>query len=158
MNQRAGAAPVPVRARSAALESWREHGFTSAPGSWLGLGPYNVGGRVTALAADPNDSDRVWVGTADGGVFVPANPESESTFVSWRPVFDAQVALSIGSIASHPTDSNTAYVGTGEDNGGGYSYDGKAHGNGFFATPVTIGNLAIPLPHSSKVTFTPATA
>jgi len=36
---------------------------------------------------------------------------------------------------------------------GGYTYDGKTHGNGFFATPITIGNLAIPIPHSSRVTF-----
>ena len=39
---------------------------------------------------------------------------------------------------------------------GGYSYDGSTHGNGFFATPVTIGPGKSPLPHSSKVTFTKA--
>ena len=37
---------------------------------------------------------------------------------------------------------------------GGYSYDGTNHGNGFFATPVTIGPGRVPLPHSSSVTFT----
>ena len=37
---------------------------------------------------------------------------------------------------------------------GGYNYDGTNHGNGFFATPVTIGPAAVPLPHSSTVTFT----
>jgi plastocyanin len=37
---------------------------------------------------------------------------------------------------------------------GGYRYDGTNHGNGFFATPVTIGPGPIPLPHSSSVTFT----
>ncbi len=37
---------------------------------------------------------------------------------------------------------------------GHYGYDGGNHGNGFLATPVTIGPGAVPLPHSSKVTFT----
>jgi plastocyanin len=35
----------------------------------------------------------------------------------------------------------------------GTKYDGTNHGNGFFATPVTIGPGPIPLPHSSTVTF-----
>ena len=37
---------------------------------------------------------------------------------------------------------------------GGYSYDGKTHGNGFFVTPLGSGSRAIPLPRSAKVTFT----
>ena len=39
---------------------------------------------------------------------------------------------------------------------GQYSYDGKTHGNGFFATPVMSTDKTIPLPHSWKVTFTKA--
>ena len=37
---------------------------------------------------------------------------------------------------------------------GQYSYDGKTHGNGFFATPVTSDDRSLPLPQSWKVTFT----
>lgn len=39
---------------------------------------------------------------------------------------------------------------------GQYGYDGGNHGNGFLATPLTIGPGPVPLPHSSKVTFTKA--
>jgi plastocyanin len=39
---------------------------------------------------------------------------------------------------------------------GHYTYDGTNHGNGFFATPLTTGTPGVPLPHSSKVTFTKA--
>ena len=39
---------------------------------------------------------------------------------------------------------------------GKYSYDGTNHGNGFFSTPLTAGSPAVPLPHSSTVTFTKA--
>ena len=39
---------------------------------------------------------------------------------------------------------------------GGYSYDGTNHGNGFLATPLTIGAVSsfFRLPHASTVTFT----
>ena len=37
---------------------------------------------------------------------------------------------------------------------GQYNYDGTNHGNGFFATPLTAGSPAVPLPRASKVTFT----
>jgi plastocyanin len=38
---------------------------------------------------------------------------------------------------------------------GGYSYDGTNHGNGFLATPLTIGSVSsfFTLPHASTVTF-----
>jgi plastocyanin len=37
---------------------------------------------------------------------------------------------------------------------GQYSYDGTNHGNGYFVTPLTIGNKAVPLPQTWKVTYT----
>src|SRR5262245_65748001 len=107
--------PIPPdalrRARSAAI--------SSAPGTWALAGPVNGGGRLTALAVDPNDRDHVWAGAAAGGVFV-----SHDAGATWAPVFDANPVLNIGAIAAHPTDSNVVYVGTGEANGAGYSYDG----------------------------------
>ncbi|HEX5045280.1 MAG TPA: hypothetical protein VFV75_20455 [Candidatus Polarisedimenticolaceae bacterium] len=91
-----------------------------APGAWVAAGPRNVGGRVTSLGVDPNDPARIWVGTAAGGVFL-----TEDEGATFRPVFDGQTALAIGSLAVHPTDSDTVYVGTGEDTGAGYMYDGE---------------------------------
>jgi photosystem II stability/assembly factor-like uncharacterized protein len=122
MTQRlAGAGRIPVRARGRALAEARARGErAAAAGSWVAAGPLNVGGRATAVAVDPNDADRIWLGTADGGVFRSAN-----SGVDWVPLFDGQTATAIGSIAAHPTDSNTVYVGTGEDNGGGLAYDGE---------------------------------
>jgi photosystem II stability/assembly factor-like uncharacterized protein len=131
MRQRLSGDPVPVRALARALDDYRrvrarrdrateEAGVDEAPGSWAFAGPINVGGRVTALAVDPNNANRIWLGAAAGGVWL-----SEDGGVSWTSVFDTQTAQSIGSLAAHPTDSNIVYVGTGEDNGGGYSYDGE---------------------------------
>ena len=90
-----------------------------APGVWVQGGPFNVGGRLTALAVDPNDPDHVWAGAAAGGVF-----ESTDAGDTWTPVFDDQPVLNIGALAAHPTSSDIVYVGTGETNGAGYSYEG----------------------------------
>jgi photosystem II stability/assembly factor-like uncharacterized protein len=103
-----------ARARAAGAAS------AEVPGTWVLEGPENVGGRVTAIGVDPNDPDRIWVGTAAGGVFL-----TEDEGATFRPLFDAETALAIGSLAVHPTDSDTIYVGTGEDNGAGYVYDGE---------------------------------
>ncbi|OLC54281.1 MAG: hypothetical protein AUH92_04370 [Acidobacteria bacterium 13_1_40CM_4_69_4] len=122
MRQRlSGNGAIPARARARALQEARARGaLVSAPGSWISAGPFNIGGRVTALGVDPNDGNHLWLGSAEGGVFV-----STDGGTGWSPVFDGETALSIGSIAAHPHDSGTVYVGTGEDNGGGFSYDGE---------------------------------
>jgi photosystem II stability/assembly factor-like uncharacterized protein len=122
MGQRlSGGQGIPARARARARDAALARGvLTSAPGFWVNVGPFNIGGRVTALAVDPNDSEHIWLGAAEGGVF-----SSSDGGTNWSPVFDTQTALSIGSLAAHPTDSATFYVGTGEDNGGGFSYDGE---------------------------------
>ncbi len=121
MNQRASSGPIPPAARSSALSDAKARGILAAgPGTWVNQGPRNIGGRVTATAVDPNVPSHIWIGTADGGVF--DSPDGGTT---WTARFDAQVAMSIGSLAVHPTNSSIVYVGTGEDNGGGYSYDGE---------------------------------
>ena len=107
--------PIPPdalrRARSAVVPS--------APGTWTAAGPFNVGGRLTALAADPNDPDHVWAGAAAGGVF-----ESHDAGTTWTAVFDDQPVLNVGSLTAHPSDSDVVYVGLGETNGVGYDYEG----------------------------------
>src|SRR6185436_19050889 len=78
------------------------------PLSWTQAGPYNIGGRVTAIAATPGGAT-VYLGSAAGGVF-----KSTNSGVNWTPVFDPTGVFSIGAITIDPTDSNTVYVGTGE--------------------------------------------
>src|SRR5258706_2030044 len=121
MGQRLAGGGVPVRARGRALEEARDAGLlVAAPGSWVSIGPFNTGGRITALALNPNVPDRIWIGAAEGGVF-----RTDDGGTTFTPLFDGQTALSIGALAVDPISPNTVYVGTGEDNGGGYSYDGE---------------------------------
>ncbi len=111
--------PVGARTRALALLQATDSAAEDAPGVWTHVGPLNIGGRVTALALDPTDPDHVWLGAADGGVW-----SSQDNGSSWAPVFDDQPTLSIGALAAHPIDPAVLYVGTGEDNGGGYAYPG----------------------------------
>jgi len=89
--------------------------------TWIQLGPYNIGGRVTALAVAPGGTT-IYLGAANGGVF-----KSTNSGVNWTPVTDGWgwELFSIGALALDPTNANVVYVGTGEANNSVDSYDGN---------------------------------
>jgi hypothetical protein len=78
-----------------------------------------VSGRATAIAIDPTDSNTVYIGTANGGVF-----RTTDGGASWTPLFDQAQSLAIGALALAPSDHTTLYVGTGEPNNSADSYAG----------------------------------
>jgi hypothetical protein len=85
--------------------------------------PYNdpiVAGRVTALAVDPTNSNVVYAGAAEGGVW-----KTTDGGVHWTPLADTQPSLAVGSIAIDPSNHSTIYVGTGEENYSNDSYYGE---------------------------------
>ncbi|MDQ6765938.1 MAG: hypothetical protein M3Z22_07560 [Verrucomicrobiota bacterium] len=88
-----------------------------------------VSGRATAWAIHPTNSDIVYLGTAQGGVWRSLNGGA-----SWAQLMDSAFApgagtpLAIGSIAIDPTSSSTLFVGTGEGNLSGDSF----FGSGFY--------------------------
>jgi photosystem II stability/assembly factor-like uncharacterized protein len=88
-------------------------------GTWTLAGPSNVGGRITAMAANPLDPNIVYAGGAVGGVFKSTNGGT-----NWLPVSDAVPSLSVGDIAIDPGDPSKIYLGTGESNAAGDSYAG----------------------------------
>jgi photosystem II stability/assembly factor-like uncharacterized protein len=75
------------------------------------IGPAGMSGRVTAIDVDLSNPDRIFVGAASGGVWL-----SENGGISWKPIFDDQPALSIGSIAINQKNPAEIWVGTGEGN------------------------------------------
>jgi hypothetical protein len=136
-NKRGTAFGVPRDAYSKAVAAMRAaerreaiEAATAAP-MWTSLGPLPVAnetplfgnealgpplasasGRVTAIAADPTTSGRLFVGTAGGGVWMSTNGGKTLT-----PIFDSQPTLAIGAIALNSTTTPpTIYVGTGEAN------------------------------------------
>ncbi len=86
---------------------------------WYAGGPYNIGGRITAIAANPDDPSTVYAGAADGGVL-----KSTNGGLNWTPIFDDMPSLSIGAIALNPQNPDEVFVGTGEANSSGDSFNG----------------------------------
>ena len=76
-------------------------------------------GRATAVAVDPSNSNNVYLGTAQGGVWRSTDGGS-----TWTPIFDTAQSLAIGALALAPSDPSKLYVGTGEGNFSGDSYFG----------------------------------
>jgi photosystem II stability/assembly factor-like uncharacterized protein len=75
------------------------------------IGPAGMSGRVTAIDVDLADTDRIFIGTASGGVW-----KSENGGISWEPIFDEQASLSIGAIKINQKNPSEIWVGTGEGN------------------------------------------
>lgn len=95
----------------------RKDAFASLP--WESVGPYNIGGRITALTVDPADTNIIIIGAAAGGVF-----KSTNGGMSWIPKTDNFPSLSTGAIKMDPNNSNIIYCGTGEANSSTDSYAG----------------------------------
>lgn len=75
------------------------------------IGPAGMSGRITAIDVDLSDQDRIFIGSASGGLWL-----SENGGISWKPIFDDQPYLSIGSIAINQNNPDEIWVGTGEGN------------------------------------------
>ena len=84
---------------------------------WAPIGPSPMSenggqdnGLVTSIAVNPNNTNIIYLGTAQGGVW-----RSSDGGNSWVPLFDRQLSLGIGEpagIAIDPNNTNVIYVGT----------------------------------------------
>lgn len=85
--------------------------------NWLPLGPtswtsssYNPGnGRVNSVRVDPNDSNRIYVGTPAGGCW-----KSTDGGQTWNPITDNLPVIGVSDIAINPNNSNEIYIATGD--------------------------------------------
>jgi hypothetical protein len=115
--------------------------------AWQSIGPVavasstygNMTGRVTALAADPNDAtgNTVYLGATGGGVWKSTNAAGALASVSFRPltddppVFSANAgsgvipSLSIGALAVQPAVNPVVLAGTGDPNNATDSFYGE---------------------------------
>lgn len=97
--------------------------------AWVERGPNNIGGRTRVIMFDPNDATnrRVYAGGVSGGLWVNNNITSANS--QWQRVQNVPGNLAVTSITVDPRDSNTWYVGTGEQYTGG-----DVVGNGVYRT------------------------
>jgi photosystem II stability/assembly factor-like uncharacterized protein len=87
------------------------------------LGPATTSGRVVGFAVHPDDRAVYYVAVASGGVWKTTN--AGTTF---SPIFDGEGSYSIGCITMDPSNPNTLWVGTGENN----SQRSVAYGDGVY--------------------------
>jgi len=111
LTSRALAPLLRTTAAALATSPWSVVGDPAQVGS--GQGP--AGGRVTALALDPNDTTApgptLYAGTAGGGVWKSADGGQ-----NWAATTDGQQSLAIGALAvDSSTTPSTLYAGTGEN-------------------------------------------
>lgn len=92
---------------------WQPLGPSTVPNGQpfnLGRSPrISVSGRATSVLVDPNNRARIYLGTAQGGVW-----RSDDSGASWQPITDNLPSLAVGALAFDPNNSNTIYLGTGE--------------------------------------------
>jgi Calx-beta domain len=102
----------------------------AAGGAWTPIGPAplpngvgsNSGptsGRVTSIAVDPTNPNKVYLGTAQGGVWRSLDAGS-----NWTAIFDSAESMAIGALAVAPSNPSILYVGTGEFNSCGDCFFG----------------------------------
>jgi photosystem II stability/assembly factor-like uncharacterized protein len=80
---------------------------------WQFLGPTNLSGRVTDIAATTprGKTWSIYAATASGGVWKTGN---EGT--TWSPVFEHGVSTSIGDVTLSPSNQDIVWIGLGEAN------------------------------------------
>lgn len=106
-----------IRERSRVAKSLAAPANVAA--NWECVGPTNVGGRITSLACDPVHPERLFAGSAGGGVW-----RSNDAGQTWQACWSDQDILNIGSLTIDARNPDTLYVGTGEANLSADSYPG----------------------------------
>jgi photosystem II stability/assembly factor-like uncharacterized protein len=79
--------------------------------NWRCIGPANMGGRITAVAAVESDPTTYYVATASGGLLKTTNHGT-----TFEHLFDHEATVSIGDVAVSQSDPKIVWVGTGENN------------------------------------------
>jgi photosystem II stability/assembly factor-like uncharacterized protein len=96
---------ISVFAQDVTLDSDTLSGLPIRP-----IGPAAMGGRIADITA-VHEGQRltIYIGSASGGVW-----KSVDSGITFKPIFDKQLSLSIGAIAVDPSNPQTVWVGTGE--------------------------------------------
>ncbi|MCC6725304.1 MAG: glycosyl hydrolase [Saprospiraceae bacterium] len=79
--------------------------------TWRNVGPAITSGRISDFAVLPQNRSTYYVASSAGGVWKTTN--AGSTF---EPIFYGEGSFSIGCVTLDPSNANTVWVGTGENN------------------------------------------
>ena len=84
------------------------------------VGPAFMSGRIADIAINPDNENEWYVAVGSGGVWKTVNAGT-----TWQPLTDNQSFYSTGSITIDPNNTNTIWLGTGENVGGRHVGVGK---------------------------------
>jgi photosystem II stability/assembly factor-like uncharacterized protein len=79
--------------------------------SWRGIGPAQMGGRITAISVYEADPSTYWVATGGGGLVKTSN-----NGITFEHQFDHEATVAIGDVCVAPSNKDIVWVGTGENN------------------------------------------
>lgn len=101
------------RARGPELSSytWTSVGPEPIPNGQTTTISTAVSGRTISIAIHPTDPNKLYVGTAFGGLY-----RSLDGGATWRAMMDSAQSLAIGAVTIDPVTPTTVWVGTGEGN------------------------------------------
>lgn len=133
--------------------------------NWVPLGPapftngkgsrsLDESGRIRSVAIDPQTPDRLYVGTASGGLW-----KSTDGGHSWAPKTDDKFSLAIGALAIDPTNPRIVYAGTGEFIPGtniGYYGQGLLKSTNHGETWSPLGTTQFDLAEIARIVIDPA--
>ena len=107
-----------IAGKSLDSNTWQQLGPTLVPNGQTYSDKYydkgigvNISGRITSIVIHPTDSNIIYVGAAQGGVWKSTNGGN-----SWTPTSDNLSSLAIGALVIDESNPNVLYVGTGEGN------------------------------------------
>lgn len=89
--------------------------YTPTTAPWVSLAPKNFSGRILSIGFHPTIPNKMWVGSASGGLWATSIGGSGGPGgISWEYVATGFPVLGVSSIAVNPSNGNELYIGTGE--------------------------------------------
>lgn len=79
--------------------------------SFRSIGPAVTSGRIVDLCVNPSNTSQWYIAAGSGGVW-----KTDNAGTTFYPIFDGQGSFSIGCITMDPSNHNTIWVGSGENN------------------------------------------
>ncbi len=95
---------------------------SDSPGQWTSIGPNNIGGRSLCMEFSPTDTATLYMGSASGGLWKSITGGLGAN--AWTYIETGYPSLAVSSIAIDSVNPNIMYIGTGENYGYQYSYNG----------------------------------
>lgn len=75
------------------------------------IGPALVSGRIVDLAVNPKNISEYYIATANAGIW-----KTNNAGTTFNPLFDNEASFSMGCVTIDPSNTNTVWAGSGENN------------------------------------------